>query len=316
MCRIFLPPDYDLKGEGKPRLPVLFTIHGGGFISGSPLDCHHLDRIYARDHGLLVLSLDYDYAPHAPFPKPVHDVAALVTACLSDATLPIDHARVTLMGWSAGGNLALAAAQLPALQGRIRSVIPMYPVVDWTTRVPQKLETRQWKPSLGGFRSRPSDYLELMAPLSEWAYLPGGQDVRDPLLSPTMAPAGSLPPNLFFVGAEMDMLAHEAWVMACSITGRKAGDRVGRSEGSEEGQLVLNDERFYWDHKEGPRRTGWLLVPDVVHGFDMDLSRVVRDPTAMEDARKKTDKVVELIATWIKDVNSEADGTPERIERG
>lgn len=175
----------------------------------------------------------------------------------------------------------------------------MYPVTDWTATAEDRLATRRRKPALGGFRGRPGDLLTMIAPLAEWSYLPAGQDLRDPLVSPGFAAREALPGRVFVVAAELDMLAGEAWRMAWALSGREGGPGEDEAVGAEEvapvGELVLDDERYHWE--EGGVR--WLLVPDAIHGFDMDMSRIVKDQDAVDDGRAKAAKVVDLVAEWL-----------------
>lgn len=95
MPSIFYPPSHDPASPAP--LPTLFTVHGGGFFAGSAHDINHLNKQYAS-HGFLVVTLSYSLAPAGAFPTPVHDISALAAAALDDPSLPIDKARVALLG--------------------------------------------------------------------------------------------------------------------------------------------------------------------------------------------------------------------------
>ncbi|KAM0540921.1 hypothetical protein ACHAPJ_013450 [Fusarium lateritium] len=202
--RIFFPKTYDAKSEKK--LPTLLSIHGGGFVVGDPRDDDLWNHTFANMHSVLVVALNYTKAPHARFPTPTYDLEQLILAALSDSSLPIDKDRVALAGASAGGNLALSVSTLPSMCGsgdgvrRIKTIIPMYPVVDMSVRRDYKTRTRQYKPSLGGFRAKPNDYLLRLSPVFDAAYTLPSQDLKDPLLSPIYAPKDQLPPNIFLLG--------------------------------------------------------------------------------------------------------------------
>src|SRR5690606_24052354 len=107
---------------------------------------------------------------------------------LADRTLPVDGERVAIAGWSAGGYLALAATMLPSLRDRLRAAVPVYPLLDRVTPTAAKTATRPYKPALGGFRGRNSDFVAPMMGLFDWASLEPGQKCDDPLLSPCYAP--------------------------------------------------------------------------------------------------------------------------------
>lgn len=113
-------------------LPAAILMHGGGWVIGT-LDTHDgLARVIAREAGCAVLSLDYRLAPEHPFPAPLDDCIAAVAALPELAPgLGVDAARYALVGDSAGGNLAAAAAL--ALRGKAqppRVQVLFYPVID------------------------------------------------------------------------------------------------------------------------------------------------------------------------------------------
>jgi acetyl esterase/lipase len=193
------------------------------------------------------------------------------------------------------------------LQGKIRAAVPLYPLVDYGPPEATKARGRRYKPSLGGFRGRDTDFLLAMTGLFDWAYLTPGQRCDDPLLSPYYADRGALPKNIFMVACELDLLAPEAWRMACKLAGKRVpalDEVVGCEETVGKGVLITGgDERFAWEEtREDGSRYRWLLVPDTIHGFDQDnIEGLARDPVLMEDARIKRDKVIDLIGRWLLD---------------
>ncbi|KAL2167410.1 hypothetical protein VTG60DRAFT_1316 [Thermothelomyces hinnuleus] len=229
--------------------------------------------------GFMVIALDYSKGPRHRFPAAVHDVEALVGCVLADASLPVDAAR---------------------------AAVPVYPLLDRATATAAKTRTRRYKPALGGFRARDSGFVAPMMGLFDWASLRPGQRCDDPLVSPCYAPREHLPAGVFLIGCELDMLAHEAWRMACRLAGRRVpslDEAVGREEPGGKGELVTGgDERFVWEEtaEEDGLRVRWLLVPDTVHGFDQsNIEGLVKDPVLMEDARIKTAKVIDLVGEWL-----------------
>ncbi|KAK3323310.1 Alpha/Beta hydrolase protein [Cercophora scortea] len=325
--RIFFPASYTGSKTGvKPtipaaaedehtKLPLLFTIHGGGFVIGSPPDNDEWNHTFASQHGFLVIGLNYAKAPGSAFPNALHDLEALITCVLADTSLPIDKDRIAIAGWSAGGNLTLTVSQLPTILPHIRAIIPLYPVTNFITPVSTKIRTRRYKPSLSGFRGSATDYLSPLADMFHWAYLPAGMPSHNPLMNPAFATRDMLPRNVFIIGCELDMLGHEDWELACRLAGRRVPSEeelLGREEVGELGMgevEVDGDERFGFeevvrlDAGEGEGgvvgRYRWLLVPDAVHGFDMDIGVMVRDEKVMEELREKTRKVQGIIGEWL-----------------
>ncbi|KAK3688706.1 Alpha/Beta hydrolase protein [Podospora appendiculata] len=313
---IFFPASYTGSKSGvKPapgaataaedvNLPLLFTIHGGGFVIGSPPDNDAWNHKFASQHGFLVIGLNYAKAPGSPFPNALHDLEALITCVLADTSLPIDKARIAIAGWSAGGNLTLTVSQLPTIRPHIRAIIPIYPVTNFLTPATVKARTRRYKPSLGGFSGSASDYLLPLTDMFMWAYLPPGLPTHDTLMNPAFATREMLPPNVFIIGCELDMLGHEDWALACKLAGREVpGEEevLGREEvGGNLGELVVEgDERFAFEEVVDGGRYRWLLVPDAVHGFDQDIEIMVRDEEVMQGLREKTEKVIGIVGEWL-----------------
>jgi hypothetical protein len=97
-------------------------------------------------------------------------------------------------GFSAGGNLAFAACQLPILTGRVHGLIGFYPPLDLTEKLEEKLKRR---PKEAG-----TDALASSARFLDWAYVPYGADRSNTLLSPGWARKETLPRHVYLIGAE------------------------------------------------------------------------------------------------------------------
>ncbi|KAH8202020.1 hypothetical protein TruAng_003775 [Truncatella angustata] len=305
--RIFFPKDYD---QSSPEnLPLIFSIHGGGFCIGSPEDDDKWNRHFADEHKFLVVELNYRKAPWYPFPTAVHDLEALILAVIADDSLPIDKNRVAITGFSAGGNLTLSVAQLPSIREQVKpsAVLPIYPAVDQSIPSSERMKRRYYKPELGpGIRSSPLDMLARFSPIFKWSYVNPGQNLHDPLLSPFFAKRDDLPPHIYIVAAELDQLAHEGWRMACKLAGRPVPDPtdiVGQRRAAEkDGELITDNERFAWQHDTSDGSVRWLLVPDQIHGFDHFPARWYGHLRSWQDAQEKTAKYQKLLGEWLHQV--------------
>ena len=115
-------------------LPTIAFAHGGGFVNCGLDSMHHLCAHLAAA-GAEVVSVDYPLAPESPFP------AAL--ECYYDALCRLADRGVELsvMGDSAGGNLAAAACLLARRRGgpTIARQILIYPTLDATLSTPRLL---------------------------------------------------------------------------------------------------------------------------------------------------------------------------------
>lgn len=306
MPRIFVPESYN--GSSGETLPTLFTVHGGGFVMGGPRNDDAWNRYFSNTYSVLVIALNYSKAPGARFPTPTYDLEQLILAALSDSSLPIDKDRVAIAGFSAGGSLALSVSTLPSMCGRgdgirrIKAVVSLYAPVDMSIHRNYKTHTRRYKPSLGGFRARPTDWLLRLSPIFDWAYIPHDQDLQDPLLSPIYASKNDLPPYIFMIACELDMLVGDSHRMICDLAGRPPGEvQVGKDEPGRVGELILDDEKYCF---EVPREDGsykWLLIPDQIHSFDhhKQMELVHRDKVHALDAEPKAKHSQKLIADWL-----------------
>jgi len=320
--RIFLPKSHTGPSPSTARLPVLLTIHGGGFTIGQSQDNDAWNRAFAKTHNFLVVALNYRKAPGSPFPEGIHDIAAQITDVLADPSLVpiIDNNRVALAGWSAGGNLTLAVSTLKHIKPLIKAVVPIYPVVDFVTHETAKVKTRPYKPSFGPspVLGHTKDFLLMASPIFNWAYLtPGTTRVDDPLVSPiVLADQGrrdELPKNVFMVACELDMLAHEAWRMITRLAGRKVPtmeDKVGAEDldegaegrGTPRGMILDDRDDGRWSFeeiKEDGSRYKWLLIPDAIHGFDQSLVGLIKDPKIKEDVTQKTQQLIDIVGEWL-----------------
>lgn len=91
--------------------PALVYVHGGGWMLFS-IDTHdRLMREYAARAGVIVIAMDYSYAPAAKFPVALDQVVETVRwAHDHAAALGIDPNRIAIGGDSVGGNMSVAAA--------------------------------------------------------------------------------------------------------------------------------------------------------------------------------------------------------------
>lgn len=96
---------YRPKGAAGP-LPVIVSIHGGGYFYGSK----EVYQFYCMDlarRGFAVVNFNYRLAPEFRYPAPLEDTNALLTwLCAHAEELEVDRNNVFLVGDSAGAQLA------------------------------------------------------------------------------------------------------------------------------------------------------------------------------------------------------------------
>lgn len=100
LIRIYRP-----KTEGT--LPVVFWMHGGGFVLG---DIEHGDFVCRRitnNTNCAVISIEYSLCPPYKFPEPENECYEIIKWAYENAEeLKIDPSRICLAGDSAGASLA------------------------------------------------------------------------------------------------------------------------------------------------------------------------------------------------------------------
>ncbi|ATE55203.1 alpha/beta hydrolase fold domain-containing protein [Actinosynnema pretiosum] len=172
------PAERVTVGPTSGRGAVLY-LHGGGFTVGSTATHRSLAAHLARAAHRPVHLLDYRLAPEHPCPAAVRDAVAAF-----DALAGLGRGPVALAGDSAGGGIALAAAQELVARGRgaPAALALLSPWVDPALRAERRRDTvvsRSWGFACGA------------------AYL-GGGDPSDPRYAPLRGPMAGLPPTYLF----------------------------------------------------------------------------------------------------------------------
>ncbi|MET0694964.1 MAG: alpha/beta hydrolase [Propionibacteriaceae bacterium] len=205
--RIYAPA----VAAGSGPLPLVVNFHGGGFVFGNLSQTDWLCGQLAGRIGAVVVSVSYRLAPEFPAPVPFQDCRD-ATAWLIDHAdeLDADPRRVTVMGASAGGNLAALVAlhhrdrcrQEPDLAPLAHQVL-IYPATDLTLSSPSVVEL--------------SEAPILTRAIMDWfgrRYLPQGQDDSlagdDPWVSPLFARDHSELAPALIVAAGQDPLRDDA----------------------------------------------------------------------------------------------------------
>jgi acetyl esterase/lipase len=203
---------YKPPSAQKP-CPVLINWHGSGFV----IPMHGSDDLFCRriaqDTGYTVIDASYALAPEDPFPAALEDVEDMILHVLKDPE-QYDVKNIALSGFSAGGNLALAAASNPTgsvPQGSIHSVIAFYAVCDLSIPPAEK------KAPDGSAGTLPST----VANIFNECYMLPETDPADPRISVSKANIQDFPPNVLILTAGLDNLAPEAEELAKRLEARQ-----------------------------------------------------------------------------------------------
>lgn len=223
--RIFSP----LK-EGA--YPVLLFFHGGGWVTGNIDSYNKVCTNMARLTNHVVVSVDYQLAPEHPFPAALKDCYRVALELYRHPELfDIDCRQITLIGDSAGGNLAAALSLLARDRGEFmpERQILIYPSTynDHSERSPF--------PSI---RENGTDYLLTSKRICDYMelYMGKEENLQSPYFAPLLAKNFRLQPRTLLITAEYDPL---------------------RDEGEEYGRRLLQAGNEVRMHR----------VADALHGF-------------------------------------------------
>jgi len=127
--------------EGSSGAGLLW-MHGGGYMVGSAVQDDGLCSKYARDLGLVVVSVEYRLAPEHRFPAALDDCFAAWRWMQDRGELGLDPTRIAIGGMSAGGGLAACLAQRILDSGTVQPAaqILFYPMLDDRTALDRDLD--------------------------------------------------------------------------------------------------------------------------------------------------------------------------------
>lgn len=100
-------PAERLTPKGAVSAQVIYYMHGGAYLGGSPRTHRGMLAHLAKAANATVIALDYRLAPEHPYPAALDDAVAGWTELQAQGVKP---ANLVIGGDSAGGNLALVTA--------------------------------------------------------------------------------------------------------------------------------------------------------------------------------------------------------------
>lgn len=203
---------YKPESPSKPT-HVILNWHGSGYVLPMHGSDDYFSTYIAKNTSYTVLDASYALAPEYPFPAAYEDVTKLINYVLSKPD-QYDLSNVVLSGFSAGANLALAAA----LNGEwkpdtFKAMIAFYPPCDLSIAPENKVAP-------DGSVGLPAN----VANLFNSSYMPPGVSNEDPRISLPYADLSKAPKNVLIVTAGSDNLAAEGESVAEGI--RKAGKNL------------------------------------------------------------------------------------------
>lgn len=180
------------------RKYVILYCHGGGYSTGSCLYGRTITSKLATAASIDVLGFDYRLAPEHPYPAALEDALKAWDYLM---LLGYGARDVILAGDSAGGNLALVLALKLKAEGRFlpRGLVLMSPWTDLTASGKSYRTRAEVDPVLN------AEYIDRMTK----AYIPEGENLENPLISPLFGDFEGFPPVYIQVG-ENEILLSDA----------------------------------------------------------------------------------------------------------
>ena len=232
--RLYFPSEEAMSGEpvDGEKYPVLLFFHGGGWVTESVENYDRVCSRMAQSTGHIVMSVEYRLAPEYRFPVPLEDCYAAAKALYTGhLVLPADPDRITIIGDSAGGNLAAAVCLKARDTGDFapKKQILIYPAVSncYTKKSPYK-----------SVQENGQDYLLTAVKMEDYLklYESSTEDRQNPYFAPILAKDLSHMPETLILTAEFDPL---------------------RDEGEEYGKRLKKANNYVEIHR----------IPDALHGY-------------------------------------------------
>lgn len=226
--------------EHGAKEAILF-FHGGGWTTES---VETYDRVCARmaqSTGQIVVSVEYRLAPEHRFPTGLEDCYAAAQAMLRGEILPeVTPENVTIMGDSAGGNLAAAVCLMARDKKELLpgKQILIYPAVNscYTEKSPYK-----------SVKTNGTGYLLTSVKMEDYVilYQRTEEDRKNPYFAPVLAENLQGLPDTLVLTAQYDPLRDEGEDYAKKL--KKAGNLVEhhRIKGALHGYFALGIEHLY-----------------------------------------------------------------------
>lgn len=211
---------------------VLIFFHGGGWVTGNIDSYTKVCANMAIQTGHTVISVDYRLAPEHPFPAGLEDCYQVVKEVFSRLDmLRCRSEDITLIGDSAGGNLAAAVSLMARDRGEC---MPGRQILIYPSTYNDHGENSPF-PSV---RENGTDYMLTSKRIQEYMelYVPNKEERSSPYFAPLLAKDLSDQPDTLIITVELDPL---------------------RDEGEEYGRRL----------KESGNRVCTYRMKDALHGF-------------------------------------------------
>jgi len=198
--RIFFPSTVDTPHK------VLIFFHGGGWVTGNIDSYTAICSNMAKQTDHVVISVDYRLAPEYRFPAGLEDCYAVTREIFKEAALlNVDPMDITLIGDSAGGNLAAVVSLMARDRGDFK---PTKQILLYPSTGSDHGENSPY-PSV---MENGTDYLLTTRDINDYMdlYISSEEDLQNPYLAPILSEDLSNQPKTLIISAQYDPLRDEA----------------------------------------------------------------------------------------------------------
>ena len=198
-----------LVPDGCDDAPLLYFLHGGAYIVGSPATHRRLVSFIAKSAGMRAVLPDYRLAPEHRYPSQLEDSLTVWRALMKSG---FDPARIAIGGDSAGGNLSVATMLALRESGEAlpAACLLISPWLDLAGEGESHRTRADYDPWF-----KPERMPEIVAAFCD------DEQVSDPNVSPVNADLSGFPPTLVQVG-DHEILLSDSTRFADNM---KAADR-------------------------------------------------------------------------------------------
>lgn len=196
--RIFRPKEQE-------RLRVLVFFHGGGWVTGDIDTYTKMCAKMAEQTKHTVISVDYLLAPENPFPAGIEECYHVSKELfLNQEVLRCDPKDITLIGDSAGGNLAAAVSLMARDRGEF---LPAKQILIY----PATYNDHSANSPFPSIRENGTDYILTSKRIEDYMdlYIQNEDDRYSPYVAPLLAKDLSDQPRTLIITAEYDPLRDE-----------------------------------------------------------------------------------------------------------
>lgn len=212
--------------------PVLLFLHGGGWVTGNIDSYNSVCTHMAQATGHTVISVDYRLAPEHKFPLGLEDCYTVAREIFTEAPLTgIRPQDITLIGDSAGGNLAAALSLMARDRGEF---LPHRQILIYPAAYNNYTDTSPF----ASVRENGTDYLLTAKRMQDYMelYCSSPEDRYNPYFAPLLSQDFTRQPKTLIITAEY-----------CPL----------RDEGELYGKMLLS----------AGNTVAICRIPDALHGF-------------------------------------------------